>query len=137
MLAWRQWRGSRYFHHRGRFSASLLYEVFSIPLEATYSSPTAEYTLSNPRKTIARLERGGSFPPVSAIRGWTHNDDVTLVSGRDWTHDVMNLARAIGYTFTSDTRKDAKRGQAKQIPLEPRAKPPYYVISIYQITSTS
>ena len=59
------------------------------PLYMKLLGPLADYPLPTQWKTIARLERGGTYPHVSAMSGWAHDNNTTVVSGRDWTNDVM------------------------------------------------
>jgi hypothetical protein len=76
------------------------------PLYMKLLGPLAGYPLSTEWKTIARLERGGKYPHASAMSGWAHDDNTTVVSGRDWTNDVMRISQIVGHTLGPDTRKD-------------------------------
>ena len=71
-------------------------------------APLADYPLSTEWKTIARLERGGKDPLVSAMSGWAHNENTTVVSGRDWINDVVWISLMVGHTLRPD---DWVRGQ--------------------------
>lgn len=40
------------------------------------------------------------------MSGWAHNENVTVVSGRDWTNDVVRISHLIGHTLSPDSWKD-------------------------------
>ena len=68
--------------------------------------PLADYPLSTKWKTIARLERGGKYPHVSAMSGWAHDDNTIVVSGRDWTNDVMRVSYIVSHILGPVPGKD-------------------------------
>ena len=72
------------------------------PGRITLYAPVAEYEIFTPYKTIAWLERGGRYPFIAAMSGWSHGQTTTLVSGRDWTSEVIRIAKIIGYTLALD-----------------------------------
>ncbi|RAL16962.1 uncharacterized protein BO97DRAFT_430996 [Aspergillus homomorphus CBS 101889] len=65
-----------------------------------FKGPSAKYPITNPKKTVARLERGGRCPSVAAISGWSHaserNPNVR-VKGKRWTADVLYIASLVGH----------------------------------------
>lgn len=73
-------------------------------------APIAEYDLINPYKTIARLERGGRYPSVVAMSGWSHDKTVPLV-GKDWTSEVIRIASIIGHAIVPDRKDQGIPGQ--------------------------
>jgi hypothetical protein len=67
-------------------------------------APIAEFSIRK-GKTIARLERGGEFPSVSAKSGWCHDKNREIgVAGRDWMKDIFRLAVSVGHRLAADTR---------------------------------
>ena len=75
----------------------------------TFYAPVAEYDIPTPYKTIARLERGGRYPSIAAMSGWSHEKDektTPLVSGKDWTSEVIRIAAIIGHTLHPNNTKD-------------------------------
>ena len=74
-------------------------------------APIAEYEISTSDKTIARLERGGRYPSISAMSGWSHGMTVPLVSGQDWTHEVIRIANIIGHALVPDAKDNGVPGQ--------------------------
>lgn len=78
----------------------------SLPGTIKLVAPIAEYPISRPWKTIARLERGNKYPSVAAMSGWSHGDTITTVSGRDWTSEVIRIAEIIGHILQPDERRD-------------------------------
>ena len=66
-------------------------------------APIADYEISSPHKTIARLERGGKYPSIAAMSGWSHGPTVPLVSGKDWTAEVVRIAKIIGHALVPDS----------------------------------
>ena len=77
-----------------------LFQKFSDRI--TLYAPIAEYPISTPYKTIAWLERGGRYPFIAAMSGWGHGETTTLVSGRDWTPEVIRIAKIVGHTLALD-----------------------------------
>ena len=51
----------------------------------TLFAPIAKYKVSHLERTIARLERGGTYSSVTAMSGWSHDETVPLVSGKNRT----------------------------------------------------
>lgn len=74
-------------------------------------APIAEYEISSPHKTIAHLKRGGRYPPIAAMSGWSHGETVPLVSGKDWTSEVIRIANIIGHALVPDSRDNGVLGQ--------------------------
>jgi len=74
-------------------------------------APIAEYEISSPYKTIARLERGGRYPSIAAMSGWSHGKTVPLVSGNDWTSEVIRIAHTIGHDLDPDRKDGGVQGQ--------------------------
>lgn len=66
--------------------------------------PIASYDIPSRNKTIARLKRGGMYPLIAAMSGWSHNKSDTLISGKYWTSEVLQLANVVGHTLTPDAR---------------------------------
>ena len=66
----------------------------------------AEYELPTPYKTIACLKRGGRYPSIAAMSGWSHGKTTPLVSGKDWTSEVIRIAKIIGHALIPDNNKD-------------------------------
>ena len=72
-----------------------------------FRGPVATYPVTTNYKTVARLERGGSFPTVAAMSGWSHSEWHSVrISGRDWTDEVMRIADVVGHTLAADTGRD-------------------------------
>ena len=63
----------------------------------------AEYEIPTPYKTIARL---GKYPSIAAMSGWSHGKTIPIVSGKDWTSEVIRIADIIGHTLDPDNNKD-------------------------------
>ena len=78
----------------------------NIPSKITVYAPIAEYEISTPYKTIARLERGGRYPSIAAMSGWKHDGTTTLVSGGKWTLEVIRIADIIGHVLDPDDSKE-------------------------------
>ncbi|KAL5357169.1 DYW family of nucleic acid deaminases-domain-containing protein [Aspergillus floccosus] len=58
--------------------------------------PIEEYPITSRWKTVARLERGGNFPSIGAMSGWSHDSVQSLmVDGRQWTDDVFYIAAVL------------------------------------------
>lgn len=74
-------------------------------------APIADYEIPRPSKTIARLERGGRYPSIAAMSGWSHGRTVPLVSGKDWTSEVVRIADIIGHALVPDSRDHGIPGQ--------------------------
>ena len=74
-------------------------------------APITEYGISSPSKTIARLERGGRYPSIDAMSGWSHGETIPLVSGKDWTSEVIRIAKIIGHTLVPDQKDRGIPGQ--------------------------
>ena len=75
-----------------------------------FFAPIAEYDISTPHKTIAHLEREGRYPSVAAMSGWSHDKTVPLVSGKDWTSEVIQIANLIGHALVPDSRDNGIPG---------------------------
>ncbi|KAI9928886.1 hypothetical protein ASPWEDRAFT_24862 [Aspergillus wentii DTO 134E9] len=74
--------------------------------------PIANYPITGPRKTIARLERGGQFASVAAMSGWSHDLlQLVRVSGRQWTREVFYLSRIVGHNLACDDFDQGIPGQ--------------------------
>lgn len=57
-------------------------------------------------KTVGIMHRSGGFDPVTSMSGWGHEERETRISGEDWTDDVLELCRAVGFSLTNDYEKD-------------------------------
>ena len=58
-------------------------------------------------KTVARMYRGCSLPPIDAKSGWSRNGcATTLVSGANYVSAVFTLARNIDYDLPHDVKRD-------------------------------
>ncbi|KAM0798340.1 hypothetical protein BDR22DRAFT_859787, partial [Usnea florida] len=77
----------------------------------TLFAPIIDYEISSPYKTIARLERGGRYPSIAAMSGWGHGQTVPLVSGKDWTSEVVRIANIIGHALVPDSKDHGNPGQ--------------------------
>ena len=74
-------------------------------------APIAEYEIPTSHKAIALLERGGKYSPVAAMSGWKHGKTTPLVCGKDWTSEVIRIAKIIGYTLVPDWKDKRTPGQ--------------------------
>ena len=81
------------------------------PSRITIYAPVAEHKISTPYKTIARLERGGKYPSIAAKSGWGHGKTIPLVSGRDWTSEVIRIADLIGHALIPDNKDNGIPGK--------------------------
>ncbi len=81
------------------------------PTKVTVFAPVAEYAISSPYKTIAHLERGGKYPSIAAMSGWSHETSVLLVSGKDWTAQVIWIANCVGHDLVAHERDQGISGQ--------------------------
>ncbi|OOF90491.1 hypothetical protein ASPCADRAFT_211962 [Aspergillus carbonarius ITEM 5010] len=76
--------------------------------------PIEEYPITRGGKTVARLERGGKFPSIGAMSGWSHGSMQSLrVDGRQWTDDVFYISELAGHILPShhnDRGKDGRYG---------------------------
>ncbi|KAL4880562.1 hypothetical protein BJY04DRAFT_219031 [Aspergillus karnatakaensis] len=70
------------------------------------------YTMTESSKTIARLERGGMFPPVSAMSGWADSPIGSLrLDNGAWTKEVFHISEVVGhYLPPHDRDQDEPRG---------------------------
>ena len=108
----------------------------------------AEYEIPTPYKTIACLERGGRHPSIAAMSGWSHGKTTPLVSGKDWTSEVIRIADIIGHALVPDNKDNDRPGQyhachaekqliayfiSKHVFLEPETRAPEKV-SVYPDT---
>lgn len=74
--------------------------------------PIEEYPISRRGKTVARLERGGKFPSIGAMSGWSHDTVQSLmVDGRQWTDDVFYIATVVGHHLPSHNYDRGKDGR--------------------------
>ncbi|KAG2411696.1 hypothetical protein HFD88_009252 [Aspergillus terreus] len=74
--------------------------------------PIEEYPITSRWKTVARLERGGKFPSVGAMSGWSHDSVQSLmVDGRQWTDDVFYIATVVGHHLPSHDYDRGKDGR--------------------------
>ncbi|PWY93006.1 hypothetical protein BO94DRAFT_544056 [Aspergillus sclerotioniger CBS 115572] len=65
-----------------------------------FPGPNADYPMTVPTNNVARLERGGKYPTVAAMSGWTHGSGPSpdaLISGQQWTKEVFYIASVIGH----------------------------------------
>ena len=81
------------------------------PDRITLHAPVAEYEIPKPYKTIACLDRGGRYPSIAAMSGWSHGKTTTLVSGKDWTSEVIRIADIIGHALMPDHKDNGTPGQ--------------------------
>ncbi|OJJ29745.1 hypothetical protein ASPWEDRAFT_46487 [Aspergillus wentii DTO 134E9] len=72
----------------------------------TLHAPMAEYPISRESKTLAVLVRGSRFPNIAAMSGWAHQESSILLSGKDWTDKVMQLANIVGHQLAPDAGRD-------------------------------
>lgn len=76
--------------------------------------PIEEYPITRCWKTVARLERGGKFPSIGAMSGWSHGSVQSLrVDGRQWTDDVFYISKVAGHLLPPDRYDWGKDGQYK------------------------
>jgi hypothetical protein len=74
--------------------------------------PVENYPVTSPRKTVARLERGGKFPPIAAMSGWSHSSWPSLrVNGQQWTKEVFYISSLVGHTLPCDENNQGQRGK--------------------------
>lgn len=58
------------------------------------------------------MERGGKFPSIGAMSGWSHGSVQSLrVDGRQWTDDVFYISKVAGHLLPSHTHDWGKDGQ--------------------------
>lgn len=50
-------------------------------------------------KTIGWLERGEPFPSIAAMSGWGHDQDIVVVSGKNWNEDVFRICKLVGHSL--------------------------------------
>ncbi|EXJ64571.1 hypothetical protein A1O7_00908 [Cladophialophora yegresii CBS 114405] len=74
-------------------------------------APISEYPIPTQWKTVARLERGGRYPSVSAMSGWAHNQTVILISGKDWTAEVMRICQLVNHQLMPHIYDNGKSGR--------------------------
>ncbi|CAG7949482.1 unnamed protein product [Penicillium salamii] len=74
--------------------------------------PIETYPISRKWKTVARLDRGGDFPSVGAMSGWSHCSVQSLrVDGRQWTDDIFYISEVVGHPLPSNSKDQGKNGQ--------------------------
>ncbi|KAL4961384.1 uncharacterized protein BDV14DRAFT_180608 [Aspergillus stella-maris] len=74
--------------------------------------PIEEYPITKGWKTVARLERGGKFPSIGAMSGWSHGSLQSLrVDGRQWTDDVFYISEIAGHLLPSHDYDQDKDGR--------------------------
>lgn len=72
--------------------------------------PIASYPITTPTKTVARLERGGKFPSIAAMSGWSHDPcQPVRISGRQWTEEVFYISHLVGHTLSWNDQFDRDR----------------------------
>lgn len=77
-----------------------------------FHGPIEEYPITRCKKTVARLERGGKFPSIGAMSGWSHGSVQYLrVDGRQWTDDVFYISKVVGHRLPSDRCDWGRKGQ--------------------------
>ncbi|GKZ50510.1 hypothetical protein AbraIFM66951_003647 [Aspergillus brasiliensis] len=80
--------------------------------DSVIHDPIEEHPISRSEKTVARLERGGGFPSVSATSLRPQNTAQCLtVEGRQWTDDVFYIAETVGHQSPSHLDDQGKQGQ--------------------------
>lgn len=74
--------------------------------------PIEKYPIIRKWKTVARLDRGGNFPSVGAMSGWSHCSVQSLrVDGRQWTDDIFYISKVVGHPLPSNSKDQGKDGQ--------------------------
>ncbi|PYI36410.1 hypothetical protein BP00DRAFT_332404 [Aspergillus indologenus CBS 114.80] len=74
--------------------------------------PIEEYPITRGGKTVARLERGGKFPSIGAMSGWSHGSMQFLrVDGQQWTDDVFYISELAGHILPSHHNDQGKDGR--------------------------
>ena len=68
-------------------------------------APIARFQISTPWKTVARLVRGGRFPTIDAMSGWSHAEG-PYIHGRFSTLEVKILSLMIGYKLPASPEYD-------------------------------
>ncbi|KAL2871209.1 ankyrin repeat domain-containing protein [Aspergillus lucknowensis] len=69
--------------------------------------PIEKYPISSPWKTVARLERGGSFPSIGAMSGWSQSAiESVRVDNRQWTNEVSYISAVVGHYLQQDHDRD-------------------------------
>lgn len=75
-------------------------------------APIAEFHVRNEWKTVASLQRPGDFPSIAAISGRSHEETSVIVSGREWTAEVMKISSTVGHQLLKRKQRDqGKEGQ--------------------------
>ncbi|KAL3473030.1 hypothetical protein BJX99DRAFT_234345 [Aspergillus californicus] len=95
-------------------SASKSYSFIPSPMQDSLvlHGPIEEYPITRGRKTVARLGRGGKFPSIGAMSGWSHCAVQSLrVDGRQWTDDVFYISEIAGHEMSSHACDQGKKGQ--------------------------
>lgn len=96
-------------------SLSRSYTFTRSPMQDSFElrGPIEKYPVTSSWKTVARLERGGKFPSVSAMSGWSHTSVQSLrVNGQQWTDDVFYVSQVVGHLLPPDAAKDrGKKGR--------------------------
>ncbi|KAE9962063.1 hypothetical protein BLS_000889 [Venturia inaequalis] len=67
-------------------------------------SPTSDKRMQFPSteenlKPIAWLARSSGYTPIPAMSGGNHGITTTIVSGHEWTEEVMHIAEMVGHRF--------------------------------------
>lgn len=57
-------------------------------------------------KAVARLERGGLFPPITSMSGWSPNIPAPYLNGEVWTKEVFRLSDEVGHKLTPEPLLD-------------------------------
>ncbi|KAJ5392568.1 hypothetical protein N7509_008058 [Penicillium cosmopolitanum] len=74
--------------------------------------PIEQYPITKSWKTVAHLERGGKFPSIGAMSGWSHCSAQSLrVDGRQWTDEVFYISEKVGHYLTPSSWDHEKAGQ--------------------------
>ncbi|KAK1958637.1 hypothetical protein LY78DRAFT_591730 [Colletotrichum sublineola] len=72
----------------------------------------SNFDIQNKWKTVAVLYRGSQLPSVAAMSGWAHKEDSNVqVGGREWTMEVRQLCKFIGYPLTPHQKDQGEPGR--------------------------
>ncbi|GKZ37722.1 hypothetical protein AbraIFM66950_009404 [Aspergillus brasiliensis] len=96
----------------------------TLPLSRSYRSTSSsmgdsvihdqieEHPITRSGETVARLERGGGFPSVTATSVWSHIPVQFLTVGsRQWTDYVFYIAETVGHHLPSHLDNQGRQGQ--------------------------
>jgi hypothetical protein len=75
----------------------------------TLYAPIRQFDLRQSWSTVAVLDRGPLFPPLYAVSGWGHKDDLSRISGQLWTEQVFLVADYVGHNLAPNEERDQGR----------------------------